>query len=1519
MAYEPGGRADKYGNRFEYNWTINKLLDVLNEKISYVIIEAVGDDEKGVDLWVGYKNGFREGQQCKGRAGSEEYWTYSSVNAKGIFTNWKEQLERNNSHWVSLVSPLPFTLFEDLLQRARDTEITKSIDFYNYQIKKSGSKTITLFHQYCGVMGLDYNEEEELSKAINYLSRTYCRQEGDYEQKEILLAKINLLFVGNEESIYSKFLELILTENIYGKQIDTLMLIEFCKSRNILFRNIANDDRLLPAIINLNNEYKKAFRSLSTGFIMRNEATVCMQSILNGDSVIIYGQAGVGKSGCIENIIQLCEELGILYLAIKLDKRIPKNTSEIWGKSMGLPASVSHCLNGMAPDKKAVLILDQLDALRWTQVHSGEALAICASIIQEIELINVERTNKISIVMVCRSYDLENDRSIKNLFENPHERKYKIEWKKIYIGKLMYDSVKNIVGMGYDLFSVKMRDLLATASNLYIWEQLDDEQKKIEIATTPQLVQRWWKQLKSKADRSGLSSDKLEQIKEDYVRFCDKNGRINVPELRLKMPQDYCDFLQSHGFILVTGNTVSLVHQSVLDCFFAEYMLDSFYEGNKIANIVGTKEKQTPGRRYQIQMFLQQLLEESIVDFLKVGEEMLELQDIRYSFKYVFLEILSQIVEPDDDVFEVLQKYLEIAEWENHFYYIIVRGKKAYASKLRECGQLDKWMRIEEKQNRVIDLFFSISPEYLEDDIDFIERYALDKGNGKKWYRCFGRDINEGNDNFFDLRIKFYEIFPEYLDRHIDIISMMKKCEIRTIKILVLMLKYKAKQNEKNLYCYEEEYVLESADFLVKDYRKILDILIPIIPLDEQNAYSEWSSKYLYRNTLERACIQIIKKANRQFAQQEPHTLLSLLSKYMGTGNALHNEIVLDALKYFPDTYADYIITYLCKFFEKAIFEYTSGNGNELLLAKMVIEKYSVLCADKEYLKLEYKIIHYIPSNATERLKYRMERNKNKKQNGYVVYWRFWGDLQREFLNVLPSCRMSQEAYELKQVLNRAFNGYLIYQYDTSCCAKNVVSPVSGKNLNYHIWKSIISNRKIPIEDHKSWKELDGAYIESSLSSFSSGFQHAVSSEPMEFLIGMLDCREEVQAVFVDAFISGLAYSEKLNMISNCDVEKVFRKFGYNYEDERALKYCRIIEKKEDIVWSKNTLEMLIDIAEHHKDLRIGEIKINTDDNENACTVEWIETNSINSVRGVAINAIGHILWSCKNLLSIFKQTIENMSKEENPIIKFSSLYALWPSYNIDRDWAKKEIVKVFLSDYRMLGFRDRSMLFLLHDEYGEQLRDILCMGFYSDDKRLQQLHGYTIAEMYLRYEEYSEVIDDFCNLNQTQRSAIIHMFTVYFGIEKYKAKAKAVMTKFLRHINPAKIENTWSNIFNKDRIMLLEDKAFLRQLMTSGVGQELLHVFVGYIEKNGGLLDFSDIIIDMSYNIINESNNSEENIWEIERYIPKLILELYDESSRAKTKCEKKISLQCLDIWDLMFEKQIGNTRILSEKMMEL
>jgi hypothetical protein len=62
---------------------------------------------------------------------------------------------------------------------------------------------------------------------------------------------------------------------------------------------------------------------LDNGFIKRKEFSICREAIDSGNSLIIHGKAGRGKSGCTVDIINYCEEKAIPYLAIKLDKRIP--------------------------------------------------------------------------------------------------------------------------------------------------------------------------------------------------------------------------------------------------------------------------------------------------------------------------------------------------------------------------------------------------------------------------------------------------------------------------------------------------------------------------------------------------------------------------------------------------------------------------------------------------------------------------------------------------------------------------------------------------------------------------------------------------------------------------------------------------------------------------------------------------------------------------------------------------------------------------------------------------------------------------------------------------------------------------------------------------------------------------------------------------------------------------------------------------------------------------------------------
>lgn len=1514
MAYEAGGRADKSGNRFEYNWTINKMLDVLNEKIQYLTIEAVGDDERGVDLWIGNKDGTREGQQCKGRCRNNEYWTYGEVNEKGIWDNWKVQLENSKANMVSLVSPLAFNVLEDITQMARNTDAAKPRDFYEYQIRKSGKKTVKFFHHYCDAMGINPAEERGIATAIDYMSRTFYRNPGNFGLREILLQRIELLFVGDAEEIFSKLLKFVLLEDIWGKKIDALMITDYCKDTGIVFRDLARDERILPVILNLNEEYQSVFIKFQSGYIIRNEAKSCWQWILDGKSVIIHGHAGMGKSGCIENIIQFCKESETLYLAVKLDKRIPHETAERWGQSMGLPASVSHCLNAVSCDKRAVLIFDQLDALRWTQAHSSESLAICRKIIREVEQMNQERRHKISIVMVCRTYDLENDNNIQGLFKDSARRGCMVEWARIRVDKLSQEEVEKVVGSVYKSLSPKTRDLLSTASNLYIWEHLDVN-REVEICTKQQLVREWWGQLKSKADRNGFDSDKLEKIKDNFIKYCDRSGKMYASCSRLNMPEDYRNFLQSNGFFVLMGDKVSLVHQSILDCFFAEHMLDQFYDDVSLSDIIGEKDRQTPGRRYQVQMFLQLLLEDSEEDFLAVGERLLELTDVRYNVKYVFIEILSQITELDKKVFKFVRRFLWDDRWGKHFRSIVVLGKQAYVRKLRECGDLDIWMQYEDKYSYVTGLFRSIIPNCNVEDIAFLQKYVLDPDKADEWIKCLVRDIHEGSEAFFELKLSYYRQFPQSFKQYKNILLGEKIKDLRSVQLVALMLEQHVDEGYDSLYRYDEVCVSEDANIFKTQYKNILEILMPFIPMEDQGVFSRWSARYSGKHSLERVCIQIIKSANRHFAQNEPELFLSKVSCYIGTGVPLHNELILDSFQYLPDLYADYILEYMCGDFEERIFECTSGNGDKLLLAKAVLEKNAVICSDEAYSELEFCIIHYKTPDAKERLYRRIEYNKTKKKGDLRAYWKFCGDLQNDLLGILPLDRMGKEAKELKTVFGRSYENDSIYQYNADCKGGGVNSPIAGKKLNFNDWKRILLNNELPSRKFGEFKEKNGRYIDNSLEAFASEFQKAVSDAPVEFLQNILKMEEEINAVFVRALARGIAYSNKHDEVDNGSIEELFLKYPYDYGTGVALEYCEIIERKQDILWSESTLDMLCSII--HRRREFIQDKSAEDAEASKETVEKAESKMLYSVVGVAVQAIGGILFGNRSALEQFKAPFDELVDDVDFVSRYACVYALWTAYHIDRDWAIARIRRMFLSNFRLAGISDRGIHFALYNEDKEIVQNVLRNGFCSDDGVLKERCGESIAEMYLIYDDFDDIFDSFPLLDEQQKKAMVGMLIVYLGIDKYHEKAKKELSHILEY-NDEKLIDSWSGLFYKNRICLSQDRDFLMQLMTSELGAKMMFAFEKYISKHGSLLDYSDIILKMAYYILEDADITRQDRWLIERDLIKLVWGLYDEANSEEDK-DEDISSRCLDIWDLMFEKQIGETQELTRKMMEL
>lgn len=1512
MPYESGGRADKLGNRFEIRWTIYQILEVIDEKIDYIILEALGDDERGVDIWVGKKNGTREGQQCKGRNASKEYWDYGTANAKGIFYNWKFQLDQDELNTVSLVSPLAFTMLEDLIIRAKNTS-SNFQDFYNNQILSSGKELKEFFKNFCRSMDLNPDIDVDLIRCISFLKKISYRQYPDSELKELILAKINYLFLGDEEDIYNTLVAWIIDGDVLGIEINQFIVNKLLINKSIKLKNLANDARILPRLEELNREYSSVFVPLDNGLIDREEFSLCRTVIESGESLIIHGKAGRGKSGSTEDIVRFCSDKGIPYIAIKLDKRIPSRTAEKWGNDLGLPSSIVHCVHSIYKTKNAVIILDQLDALRWTQAHSRESLIVCTQIIDQVERLNMEREKKISVVFVCRTYDLENDNNIKSLFDE--KKREGIQWNKVQIKELNDEIVKEVIGDRYNNLTGKLKDILKVPSNIYIWRKLDGNKQYNECSSTSQLVSEWWTQLEKKCFSFGLNEADLNETKEKIIDCIDKLGRISIPTKMVHFTRSSLDFLTSNDFLLVQNNKISFAHQSILDYFLVEKMLRNYYENSNILEIIGSKERQTPGRRYQVQMLLQNLIEFDSEYFLNAGLQMLASEQIRFSVKFVFFEVLNQLDVIDDNIKNYIVENCENETYGDHIINSVIYSKPQYVKLLRESGVLDRWFVNSTKKNDVLKLITSISPSYEAADIAFIEKYAFQsQEDDTNFSRCFLNEINYDTDEQFELRMKFYYSYPHMAQIYLDFKLMIRKCEMRTIRVFAFLLENKLNRGSENRYRSEDEFSLKDSEILLEKGNDIVNKLLPYVPVKKEDdfMFSGWSGRSYHRSNIERACIQIIKKANATMITSDPEAFWSRYEEYMGSGNELYNEIILDALTSLPISYSNKIIEYLCSSFDNNLFDKTSGNGDELLLAKQVLSEHSKHCDQTIFEILEKTVINYLSPQAKERYCRRIEYNKEK--NGRLAYWSFWGDLQKEILEVLPYERLSETAKGLLLVLKRRFhNEHIIYRYSNGHSGF-VGSPIAGKKLSNKTWLKIMTNKNITSKTN----QVPGGFLENSIESFSNSFSTAVSKEPERMIKLMLSYKGTVLDIYIDSLFNGVAHSEGLDNVSLELIEAMILKYSYDHMSHRASHICTLIQNKEGSEWSERIYDILSDIAINHKNPEKGKPNVTSPEDKEMSSFDMLQSNALNCVRGKAARAIAKLMWNQDSLFATFKSTIERLSMDENPAVEYASLFPLWPSYNIDPDWASEIILNLYEKDYRLAGFYEsRDMLFLMYPKHRQRVLKIIKRCYESEDEELIKYGSYCLSEMFILRKEFEDEMLHVESMSELQAKETLHMIMLYFNKDEYNSLAKNIITRFLT--SSIDLEVSFSRLFYKGQFDLERDKDFLIEILSSSVSRGTMHSFVHYLENESkSVVAFKDVIIAVSRKLLQNDMEKYESFWGIQEEISKLVIGLYDEVSEATTTDVKRIAQECLDIWDLMFEKQIGSVRSLSQKIME-
>ena len=1512
MSLEPGGRSDKYGNNYENRYLAKLLLRLVKEELTSVTVEPLGENSNSVEFISEQKDGTVKHYQCKASNTTHSSWSISDLRKYKVFQRAKEIIAADIKNLYYFISPLQYNELDELCKRARTN--SSPADFVTYQLTNTNIRS--MFNDCVAEFGLDISTPLDVEQAVYILSHCYFEQyitgtEADQELNEY----IGMVFTG-KASIVRVLLEQYANDTAcYGVKITAKDVIDYLEAKDIHVRNYHSDRTVLNRISVLNNTHWDSYHAIHETLIHRTSTDSIVECIKEERSVVLHGKAGTGKSGCLEEIILYLKKKGILYLSVKLDKHLPHKSADAYGEELGLPESPVYCLATLSAGKPCVLIMDQLDALRWTSNHSRDALDVCKELILQAEAINKYSKGKISIIFASRTFDLENDKGLKELFA-PSKSPSVLRWVKVNMDHFTKDEVIQIIGQKYDCLTSRLQKLLLTPSSLYVWSKLEEDTQKNSISSVFELMDTWWQQIQQKCISVGLQSKDVASCKNKIVMSMESRAIFSLPQAIFIDQANEIDFLVSLGLLNYNSDTksISFTHQSFLDYFITADILKKIYSGYELKDLIGDRRDQTPLIRYRLLTVLQNLLESDFVLFAKQSSELLESSSVRFYFKCAVFEIISQCETPASEIYQIIDEYIQKPEWSDYITQVVFYGHPSFIMRLKSLSGGNF------PSDSILLLLKSINYKQSDFVTDRLLPFSLKNPEQDRkifWTLC--HDANDDSDNMFKLRVRLLQKNPTLFHNFFGFHELIKRLSARAIDLFEVLIESWPSNKISNIYISDADNMTRYAkqyawQIVTKLFPQICEITANYLPRWPHswwnNDYQDWTSNG-YHESAVRSITEIVKDSFAECAQTTPEKLITFVKRLNYPISAVGHECIMHAILNLPISYADEAIEWLLTDIDNKIFVFSVREDDFLSYTKQFLQKFTSLCDLNLFRMLEQYICAW--KEPVEHMLYIFRERREVRETIHTsVYYAYWGHFQKALLQSMDISRLSVYSKQLLDVVNRNPWIQLPYFYSgfTIGDAKFVVSPVENytERLSDKTWLQIISTPQDKMSDRWSGSDKGAYHVEANHVAFASALGKQAKREPLRFTKLALSFPENCYEGYVSRVLYAFDDNTEKDEFDVGLVSKVIRRYGHSNNSDIAIAVSRIIKKRANEVWPDDIINIIEEIALNHPHPSKDEYSITSNSDSKHKSAHSLLENSINCARGCALHAIAALLWEHCNLGDRFKSTILSASNDPNDAVRFAVMSCALPYYNIEKDFAVEVFNSLIRTDLRIIsahGFWD--ILSREYDSNSTYYREVLIEACLSEISDLAEHAAGLLCAVAIYHDDQDAL--NFIMTHQfsdKQQGKICLQAVSSFDSDEHHEKSKIVLMYLIDHSSEEMYE--FNRLFFDQRIAIERDEEFLIHLMESHQGAQLIHSFLDYLyESDKDICSFARVI-----NAIGNSISQmppEGGYRFIVNDLVKCIVCMFD-----KGKEDPFVREICLDIWDKLFRSNLHDIKPLSD-----
>jgi hypothetical protein len=953
------------------------MAEVLDERADSIRLEPPGEDGDGAEFWLRREAAY-EYHQVKRQHGAEGRWTVASLNDRRVLPRFFEKLN-DPSATCAFVSTHSAYQLDELSDRARRAA---SWAEYDRDFLKSSSVR-TSFDELRAAWGDCASEE-----AYERLKRITVRTVDEETLRTMVEGRLAILVEGQAPSAVAASLASFALDQVHN-ELTAVDIWRHLESQGCRRREWNRDPRVLAAVDAQNGRYLGFLsdEAIRGKLFPRDEAQLALTKLLSTEgkgSVMLSGEAGVGKSSTTPEVVTRLQEIGWPVLAFRVDRMEPMPTPDLVGNSLGLPGSPAHVLAAIAQGRDCALVIDQLDAVSLASGRHPQFFECINEIIKQ-----ALTYPRMHLVLGCRKFDIDNDHRLRRLVEDRGVAEV------VPVKPLSEEKVREIVsGLSLDATRLtgKQLALLSVPLHLNLLSEVasDTHADALNFETAKDLYDKFWRR-KQALVRARLGRDvRWVQVVDALCDYMNERQSLSASASVLDEYEADAGAMVSEHVLTLEGGRYSFFHESFFDYAFARRFAA---RGLRLLPFLLSGEQHL-FRRAQVRQILLHEREQARDVYLEDLSLLLFDERIRYHLKSTVFALIGDIAEPTVEEWQIISRPLEDAGHELHVEaWSLLHRSAAWFRLADSLGFVEDLLSDEgrpEQVNRAVMLLRSMQrsfpdrvAELLEprlgtsqewnDRIAFVMQWS-DLGLSRRFFELFLRAVDSGaldgvrgpiaiNSDFWDLSHDLPDVHPAWAS---EVISHFYNRSVTaaigaggpdsTANIVSSILNSTRDR--------QDDYFSKAARGGPSEFvEQVLPLMLRVMELTVQRVEEPpWpDGVWFYRNYgdtfgAKDSLLEAMVEALSSLAVNDPDTFAAHAARLRQTEFETAHFLLLRAYAANGERFADEAAAYLCDDPARLKIGYSSS---EFWPTRLLLEAITPHCSDAALLRLEDLLLNY--------------------------------------------------------------------------------------------------------------------------------------------------------------------------------------------------------------------------------------------------------------------------------------------------------------------------------------------------------------------------------------------------------------------------------------------------------------------------------------------------------------------------------------------------------------------------------